>query len=92
MISVQSLLFWEVASMKIFIEKTTSNEAFVLFHGTGGNEFSLLFLTGELNPDANIISFLGEVSTEKNRRFFAPLENNQLDIEDYDNHVNRFLK
>lgn len=79
--------------MTTFIEKTASNEAFVLFHGTGGNEFSLLFLTGELNPEANIISFLGEVSTGEKRRFFAPLEqHNQLDIEDYDNHVNRFLK
>ncbi|MFW8053806.1 alpha/beta hydrolase [Vagococcus fluvialis] len=78
--------------MKFFIEKTTSKEAFVLFHGTGGNEFNFLFLTGELNPQANVISFLGDVSTGVNRRFFAPLKDNQLDVEDYDNHVNRFLE
>lgn len=49
--------------MESFIETTTSKEAFVLFHGTAGNEFSLLFLTGELDPHANVISFLGDVGT-----------------------------
>ena len=78
--------------MESFIETTTSKEAFVLFHGTAGNEFSLLFLTGELDPHANVISFLGDVGTGVERRFFAPLNDHQLDKDDYDNHVNRILK
>lgn len=68
-----------------------NDELFVLFHGTGGNENNLLFLTGELNPHASIISFLGNVETGKNRRFFKPLINNKVDKEDLEIRVNDFL-
>ena len=51
----------------------TSDEVFVVFHGTGGNEDSLLYLTGELNPQASVLSFLGNVGIGQGRRFFAPL-------------------
>ena len=37
-----------------------SNEFFVLFHGTGGNEYSLLPIIGDINPNASVISFLGD--------------------------------
>ena len=51
----------------LFIKGT--DNLFVLFHGTGGNESNLLFLTGELDSHASVISFLGNVGTGKNRRF-----------------------
>jgi len=38
-----------------------TDNLFVLFHGTGGNESNLLFLTGELDSHASVISFLGNV-------------------------------
>ena len=34
---------------------------FVTFHGTGGNLYSLYFLTEELDAKAGVLSFLGEV-------------------------------
>ncbi len=68
-----------------------NDEVFVLFHGTGGNENNLLFLTGELNPHASIISFLGNVGVGKNRRFFKPLINNKVYKEDLEIRVNDFL-
>lgn len=69
----------------------TANEPFILFHGTGGNEYSLLSITGELNPKAPIISFLGNEGSGTTRRFFKPLDNGQLDREDFDEKVNQFL-
>ncbi|MGX6977992.1 alpha/beta hydrolase [Vagococcus elongatus] len=78
--------------MSYFMSEKNHDELFVLFHGTGGNEYSLLFLTGELNPHASIISFLGENGKGKDRRFFAPLENQQLDVADFQNAVSAFLE
>ena len=68
------------------------DELFVLFHGTGGNENSLLFLTGELNPHSGVLSFLGNVGEGKGRRFFNPLIANKLDKEDMSCRVDSFLE
>lgn len=65
---------------------------FVLFHGTGGNESNLLFLTGELDSHASVISFLGNVGTGKNRRFFNPLVNGKVNKQDYSERIDKFLK
>lgn len=65
---------------------------FVLFHGTGGNESNLLFLTGELDSHASAISFLGNVGTGKNRRFFNPLVNGKVNKQDYSERIDKFLK
>ena len=74
----------------LFIKGT--DNLFVLFHGTGGNESNLLFLTGELDSHASAISFLGNVGTGKNRRFFNPLVNGKLDKQDYSEKIEKFLK
>lgn len=74
----------------LFINGT--DNLFVLFHGTGGNESNLLFLTGELDSHASVISFLGNVGTGKNRRFFNPLVNGKLDKQDYSEKIEKFLK
>lgn len=74
----------------LFINGT--DNLFVLFHGTGGNESDLLFLTGELDSHASVISFLGNVGIGKNRRFFNPLVNGKLDKQDYSEKIEKFLK
>ena len=69
-----------------------TDNLFVLFHGTGGNESNLLFLTGELDSPASVISFLGNVGTGKNRRFFNPLVNGKVNKQDYSERIDKFLK
>ena len=68
------------------------NEYFVLFHGTGGNEYNRLEQAGDIDPYASIISFLGDESTGKQRRYFKPLENGSLNREDFDAKVTAFLE
>lgn len=68
-----------------------TNEPFILFHGTGGNEYSLLSITGDLNPKAPVISFLGNEGSGTTRRYFKPLINCQLDRDDFDEKANQFL-
>lgn len=74
----------------LFINGT--DNLFVLFHGTGGNESNLLFLTGELDSHASVISFLGNVGIGKNRRFFNPLVKGKLDKQNYSEKIEKFLK
>ena len=78
--------------MEQFNINTISNETFVAFHGTGGNEYSLLQIVGDLNKDANIRAYIGDVSEGKHRRFNLPLENGMLNREDFDARVDAFLK
>lgn len=67
------------------------SEWIVLFHGTGGNEYSLLQIAGDINPNASILSFIGDVGEGANRRFFAPLLNGQLERVDFDARIAQFL-
>lgn len=78
--------------MEQFNIAAKSNTSFVVFHGTGGNEYSLLQVVGDIDPTANIRAYIGEVGKGKERRFFAPLQNGQLDRADLDIHVAAFLK
>lgn len=77
--------------MDYFSTNGSSNEWIVLFHGTGGNEFSLLQIAGDINPQASVLAWIGEVGTGANRRFFAPLQQGQLDRADFDVRVEAFL-
>lgn len=77
--------------MNYFSIDGTLNEWIVLFHGTGGNEFSLLQIAGDIEPNANILSFIGQVGSGAERRFFAPLNSGTLLREDFDAHVEAFL-
>ncbi len=78
--------------MEQFNISTNSNETFVTFHGTGGNEYSLLQIVGDLNKDANIRAYIGDVGEGKHRRFNYPLENGTLNREDFDVRVDAFIK
>lgn len=78
--------------MQYFNINSNTNECFALFHGTGGNEYSLLQIAGDIEPDAQIISFIGDVGEREGRRFFAPLVNGALDREDFNARVASFLQ
>lgn len=78
--------------MEQFNILTKSHTSFIVFHGTGGNEYSLLQVVGDIDPTANIRAYIGDVGTGKERRFFAPLRNGQLNRQDLDNHAASFLK
>lgn len=67
------------------------NEFFVLFHGTGGNEYSLLSVVGDINPNASVISFLGDAGSGASRRFFAPLQKGNLVRDNFNERINQFL-
>lgn len=77
--------------MDYFSIDSTNNELFVLFHGTDGNEYSLLQIAGDINPHAHILSFIGDVDSHASRRIFAPLQNGQLQRADFNKRVDAFL-
>ena len=46
--------------MRYLNNRGRNQRLFVTFHGTGGNLYSLYFLTEELDAKAGVLSFLGE--------------------------------
>lgn len=78
--------------MDYFNINGTTKEWIVLFHGTGGNEYTLLQIAGDFAPQASMQSFLGDVGEGESRRFFAPLEQGSLNREDFENRVDAFLE
>ncbi|MGQ7685572.1 alpha/beta hydrolase [Streptococcus suis] len=71
--------------------KGTSPRLLVFFHGTGGNKESMLFLRQQLDPKASVLSFDGSWGQGRERRFFAPLIDGQLDLVDFEMHLSAFL-
>lgn len=56
--------------MEYFLQENQNNNTLiVLFHGTGGNQYQLLPISGEIMPDVNTLSFLGNVGEGRERRF-----------------------
>ncbi|HJF20989.1 alpha/beta hydrolase [Mammaliicoccus lentus] len=79
--------------MEYFLQENQNNNTLiVLFHGTGGNQYQLLPISGEIMPDVNTLSFLGNVGEGTERRFFAPLKNNQLDRDDFNHRTKSFIQ
>lgn len=78
--------------MRYLNNRGRNQRLFVTFHGTGGNLYSLYFLTEELDAKAGVLSFLGEKGVGVNRRYFNPLVNQELDREDFTHQVSRFLQ
>ena len=68
-----------------------SSEWLVLFHGTGGSEYSLLNIAGDIAPQASLLTFSGTVGEGATRRFFAPLTNGALDRLDFNTRIDTFL-
>ncbi|WP_261309466.1 alpha/beta hydrolase [Streptococcus suis] len=71
--------------------KGTSPRLLVFFHGTGGNKESMLFLRQQLDPEAFVLSLDGSWGQGRERRFFAPLIDNQLDLVDFEIRLSAFL-
>lgn len=55
---------------------------FVLFHGTGGDEESLLPIASYIQPDYGLISLRGEVDENGAKRFFKRKAEGVYDVED----------
>lgn len=51
----------------------------VALHGTGGDEYDLLELAGETNPDAAVLGVRGRVLEHGRARFFVRLQENVFD-------------
>lgn len=71
--------------------KGTSPRLLVFFHGTGGNQDSMLFLRQQLDPKASVLSLDGSWGQRQERRFFAPLIDGQLDLVDFEMRLSAFL-
>lgn len=71
--------------------KGTSPRLLVFFHGTGGNKESMLFLRQQLDPEAFVLSLDGSWGQGRERRFFAPLIDGQLDLVDFERRLSAFL-
>ncbi len=71
--------------------KGTSPRLLVFFHGTGGNKKSMLFLRQQLDLEASVLSLDGSWGQGRDRRFFAPLIDGQLDLVDFELRLSAFL-
>lgn len=90
-----SKVAWQngIYKMKVYYLQGENRHLLVLFHGTGGDESSLLFIRKLLDPSATILSFQGTWSDQgRMRRFFKPLVNGQLDQEDFEERIQDFLQ
>lgn len=77
--------------MNYDFEDGTNSRLLVFFHGTGGNKESMLFLRQQLDPKASVLSFDGSWGQGRERRFFAPLIEGQLDLVDFERRLSAFL-
>ncbi|CYU62379.1 alpha/beta hydrolase [Streptococcus suis] len=71
--------------------KGTSPRLLVFFHGTGGNKEAMLFLRQQLDLEASVLSLDGSWGQGRDRRFFAPLIDGQLDLVDVEMRLSAFL-
>ncbi|HFI0633207.1 TPA: alpha/beta hydrolase, partial [Streptococcus suis] len=76
--------------MDYYFIKGTSPRLLVFFHGTGGNKESMLFLRQQLDPEASVLSLDGSWGQGRERRFFAPLVDGQLDLVDVEMRLSAF--
>ncbi|HFI0114406.1 TPA: alpha/beta hydrolase [Streptococcus suis] len=77
--------------MDYYFIKGTSPRLLVFFHGTGGNKEAMLFLRQQLDLEASVLSLDGSWGQGRDRRFFAPLVDGQLDLVDFEMRLSAFL-
>ncbi|HFR3426190.1 TPA: alpha/beta hydrolase [Streptococcus suis] len=77
--------------MNYHFEDGTNSRLLVFFHGSGGNKDSMLFLRQQLDPKASVLSLDGSWGQNRERRFFAPLIDGQLDLVDFEMRLSAFL-
>lgn len=75
-----------------YLFKEGSGKPFILLHGTGGDEQSLMEIAEYLDPTSTILSFRGRVSEEGMNRFFKRNGLNQFDIESLEEETDHLLE
>lgn len=63
----------------IFIQGEKSQPVFVLLHGTGGSEESLIDVGNKLNSKASLLGIKGEVNEQGMARYFRRLREGVYD-------------
>lgn len=71
---------------------TQNGKKFILLHGTGGDETSLLELAKVLDADSTILSFRGKVEEDGMNRFFKRNGLNQFDFESLEKETDNLLE
>ncbi|MFH6615623.1 hypothetical protein QE521_04625 [Streptococcus suis] len=77
--------------MDYYFIKGTSPRLLVFFHGTGVNKEAMLFLRQQLDLEASALSLDGSWGQGRDRRFFAPLIDGQLELVDFEKRLSAFL-
>ncbi|HFI0270209.1 TPA: alpha/beta hydrolase [Streptococcus suis] len=77
--------------MDYYFIKGTSPRLLVFFHGTGVNKEAMLFLRQQLDLEASVLSLDGSWGQGRDRRFFAPLIDGQLELVDFEKRLSAFL-
>lgn len=66
----------------LFKKGQDNHQLFVLLHGTGGDENSLLAVADFLNPKASILALRGQINENGALRFFKRHNHGKFDLED----------
>jgi len=66
----------------IYQKGVEGHPLYLLFHGTGGNEYDLLGLMAMIHQEGNILSFRGDVNEHGLLRFFKRIRPGVFDEED----------
>lgn len=66
----------------LYIDKTNKGPVFILLHGTGGDEHSLVELAQGVYPNASVLALRGQVNEAGMLRFFARKGHGHYDLED----------
>lgn len=75
-----------------FTADKESSELIITFHGTGGNIYSLLSITGEIEPNADVLSFEGSWQTGRKRRYFPLPEEEPVTVSKLKEYAQEFLQ
>lgn len=75
-----------------FTADKESSELIITFHGTGGNVYSLLPITGEIAPNADVLSFEGSWQTGRKRRYFPLPEEEPVTVSKLKEYAQEFLQ
>lgn len=75
-----------------FTADKESSELIITFHGTGGNIYSLLPITGEIAPNADVLSFEGSWQTGRKRRYFPLPEEEPVTVSKLKEYAQEFLQ
>lgn len=73
-------------------EGKPTGKKFILLHGTGGDETSLVELANVLDSDSTILSFRGTIKEAGMNRFFKRNGLNQFDVESLEQETDQLLK